>query len=351
MVAVFRTPPPSRSGDTVTKLNSFPSGTIPQASFLFNMRYTLRQIEYFIATAETGSITLASERLSISQPSISTAITHLEGELETQLFVRHHAKGLSLTTAGRSLLVEAKMLIQQAERIYTLASEVNEKIRGQLSLGCLVTLASMIMPELSHSFTTAFPATRIIPTVCDHEALLEKLDRAELDVAITYDLIVPDGFEFVPLARLPPYALVGETSPLARLSSLSLSQLAAEPLILLDLPISREYFLSLFAAAGVKPTIGGRAQHQDVIRTMVANNYGYALFNVRPRSDLAMDGRRVLRIPLSADHRPMIVGLCLLKQTRQLKLIEAFKRHCQSFVSDSYIPGMIAPAFDRKRQI
>jgi DNA-binding transcriptional LysR family regulator len=78
------------------------------------MRYTLRQIEYFIATAETGSITLASERLSISQPSISTAITHLEGELETQLFVRHHAKGLSLTTAGRSLLVEAKMLIQQA---------------------------------------------------------------------------------------------------------------------------------------------------------------------------------------------------------------------------------------------
>jgi len=99
------------------------------------MRYTLRQIEYFIATAETGSITLASERLSISQPSISTAITHLEGELETQLFVRHHAKGLSLTTAGRSLLVEAKMLIQQAERLYTIASEVNEKIRGQLSLG------------------------------------------------------------------------------------------------------------------------------------------------------------------------------------------------------------------------
>ena len=58
------------------------------------MRYTLRQIEYFIATAETGSITLASERVNISQPSISTAIAHLEEELGTQLFVRRHAQGM-----------------------------------------------------------------------------------------------------------------------------------------------------------------------------------------------------------------------------------------------------------------
>src|SRR5882724_1507991 len=86
------------------------------------MRFTLRQIEYFIATAETGSITLASERLNISQPSISTAISHLELELETQLFVRYHAKGLSLTPAGRALLAEAKRLVDQAEQMYAVAS-------------------------------------------------------------------------------------------------------------------------------------------------------------------------------------------------------------------------------------
>ena len=75
------------------------------------MRYTLRQIEYFIATAETGSITLASERVNISQPSISTAIAHLEEELGTQLFIRRHAQGLSLTPAGRAVLAEAKRLV------------------------------------------------------------------------------------------------------------------------------------------------------------------------------------------------------------------------------------------------
>jgi DNA-binding transcriptional LysR family regulator len=68
------------------------------------MRYTLRQLEYFVAAGETGSITLASEQVNISQPSVSTAISHLEKELGVQLFIRHHAQGLSLTAVGRSLL-------------------------------------------------------------------------------------------------------------------------------------------------------------------------------------------------------------------------------------------------------
>jgi DNA-binding transcriptional LysR family regulator len=315
------------------------------------MRYTLRQIEYFIATAETGSITLASERLSISQPSISTAIAHLEEELETQLFLRHHAKGLSLTPAGRMLLAEAKRLIEQASHIYTVASEANDRIRGQLSLGCMVTLASMIMPELSHSFTSAFPATRIMQTVSDHEVLLEKLQKAELDVAISYDLLVPDEFEFLPLASLPPHVLVGESHPFARYSSISLEELAAAPLILLDLPISREYFLALFAKQGLEPTIVTRSAHQDVIRTMVANGYGYTLANVRPKSQLAMDGRPVVRVPISGDQKPVVIGVFSLKQGRKSRLLEIFEQHCKSFVSNAYIPGMVAPMLDTRRVV
>ena len=83
------------------------------------MRFTLRHLEYFVAAGETGSVTLASERINISQPSISTAISHLETELGVQLFVRHHAQGLSLTPAGHRLLREAKGLLDQAHNLYT----------------------------------------------------------------------------------------------------------------------------------------------------------------------------------------------------------------------------------------
>jgi DNA-binding transcriptional LysR family regulator len=312
------------------------------------MRYTLRQIEYFIATAETGSITLASERVNVSQPSISTAIAHLEEELGTQLFVRRHAQGLSLTSAGRLLLVEAKRLVEQAEYIYSVASEVGERVRGQLSLGCFITLAPMVMPELSHSFTSSYPETRIMQTVADHEQLLQGLLNAEIDVALTYDLLIPDGYEFQPLASLPPHVVVSEGGSLARHSALSLQELAREPLILLDLPISSEYFLSMFMKEGVEPTIAARSTHQDVIRTMVANGYGYTLANVRPRCELALDGRRVSRVRLSGDHRPMVIGVLTLAQRRKSLLLEAFAQHCRLIVSDTYIPGMVAPGMERR---
>ena len=312
------------------------------------MRYTLRQIEYFIATAETGSITLASERVNISQPSISTAIAHLEEELGTQLFVRRHAQGLSLTSAGRLLLVEAKRLVEQAEYIYSVASEVGERVRGQLSLGCFLTLAPMVMPELSHSFTSSYPETRIIQTVAHHEQLLERLQSAEIDVAIAYDLLIPDEYEFLPLASLPPHVVVSEAGPLARRSAVSLQELAREPLILLDLPISREYFLSMFIKENIEPNIAARSTHQDVIRTMVANGYGYTLANVRPRCDLALDGRRVLRVRLSGDHRPMVIGVLTLAQRRKPLLVDVFVKHCRLLLSDAYIPGMVAPTMEHR---
>ena len=311
------------------------------------MRYTLRQLEYFIAAGEMGAITLASERINISQASISTAISHLERELGVQLFVRHHAQGLSLTPAGRTLLAEAKRLIEHAEGLYAVASEATDQIRGHLSVGCMVTLAPMVMPELVHGFTTAFPLTQVRHQEADQETLLEGLSRAEIDIALTYDLDIPDDVEFIPLATLPPHVVVGAAHPFASRPAIGLGDLVSEPLVMLDLPISREYFLGLFLKEGLRPRIHSRSQHQDVVRTMVANGYGYTLANVRPRSEFALDGRRVVRVPLSGEHRPMVIGIATLASHKKSRLVRAFKTHCRAVISDERIPGMNAPAQDR----
>ncbi|WP_375454186.1 LysR family transcriptional regulator [uncultured Methylobacterium sp.] len=311
------------------------------------MRFSLRQLEYFIAAGETGSITLASERIHISQPSISTAISQLEKELQVQLFVRHHAQGLSLTPVGRDMLREAKGLIAQAEGLYTLASETGGQVRGPLSLGCMVTLAPMLVPELAHAFTTAFPATRLRHVEGDQEQLIGGLRRSETDLALTYDLQVPDDILFTGLADLPPHVLVGEAHPFARRPAVAMADLVGEPMILLDLPLSREYFLALFMKDGLQPSIAARSAHQEVVRTMVANGYGYTLFNVRPRSEQALDGKRLVRVRLAGEHRPMRIGLARLRQLNRSRLVEAFETHCRAFISNAYIPGMVAPATER----
>ena len=74
-------------------------------------------------------------------------------------------------------------------------------------------------------------------------------------------------------------------------SAVTSQELAELPLILLDLPLSAEYFLALFMKEGLQPNIAFRFSHPDIIRTMVANGYGYTLANVTPRSDTALDGR------------------------------------------------------------
>ncbi|EPX76624.1 LysR family transcriptional regulator [Salipiger mucosus] len=313
------------------------------------MRYTLRQIEYFIATAELGSITLASERINISQPSISTAISQLETELGAQLFLRRHAQGLSLTPVGRELLVEAKQLVDQAERLYQSASEATETVRGTLALGCLVTFAPMVLPEITHSFASEHTGVRVLPEVADQGTLLKKLERAELDVALSYDLEVPDEFEFVPLAELPPHVLVGESDPLAAQSAVTLEEMADRDLILLDLPLSRDYFMGLFARAGVTPRITARLQQQDVIRTMVANRFGYTIANIRPRSTTALDGRKLVRLRIAGEHKPMRLGLLRVARQQPTRLVSTFMDHCGTFISNSYIPGMEAPIMEPRR--
>ncbi|MEZ2128065.1 MULTISPECIES: LysR family transcriptional regulator [unclassified Sinorhizobium] len=313
------------------------------------MRFTLRQLEYFIATAEAGSITLASDRIRVSQPSISTAISQLEIELGTQLFLRRHAQGLSLTPAGQKILVQAKAVIEQAQSLYTAASEAMDQVRGTLSLGCLLTFAPMLLPEVSHSFNAAYPGATVRPTVGDHSVLLTKLERAELDVALSYDLAIPEGFEFKPLAELPPYVQVAETDPLAERSAVTLAELAEREFILLDLPLSRDYFLGLFAAAGVTPNIVAQIQHQEVIRTMVGNRYGYTLANVRPKNKAALDGRRLVALRLAGDHKPMRIGLFRVGQQVATRLVRSFEEHCRNLISDSYVPGMEAPALNLRR--
>jgi DNA-binding transcriptional LysR family regulator len=125
------------------------------------VRFTLRQLEYFVAVGESGSITQAAQRVNISQPSISAAITHLETELGVQLFIRHHAQGLSLTPAGRTLLEKTKQVLQQAESLLTAAAALANDVGGRIDVGFLLTLAPLIIPELCRSFEQKFPASRI----------------------------------------------------------------------------------------------------------------------------------------------------------------------------------------------
>ncbi len=309
------------------------------------LRFTLRQLEYFVAVGEVGSITIASERVNVSPPSISAAIAQLEGEFGIQLFVRHHAQGLSLTPGGRRFLVQAKAVLAHAEALHELAGDVAACPRGPISIGCLVTLAPLILPTLRKRFEAAYAEARVSQVVAHQAGLLERLRRAEIDVALTYDLEIPQDVDFERLVSLPPYAVIAADHPLAERAALTLEELSKEPMVLLDLPMSRDYFISLFQSKGLSPLIAERASDMSIMYSLAANGFGYALANIRPRTDIAPDGGKLRFIPVDSDFRPMTLGVATMRSERKSRILAAFQDHCRRSINEQEIPGMAAPIF------
>lgn len=308
-------------------------------------RISLRQMEYFVATAECGSIATASTQIHVSSPSISAAIAHMESELGVQLFVRHPAKGLNLTSIGTQVMAECQHILEQMGNLYAIANESANAIQGVLRVGIFQVFAAMIAPEVVYGFSRAFKSVRIMQTEGDQELLMQKLRSTELDVALTYDLHLEEDIQFEPLAQLPPHVLVSELHPLASCNTVSLEELVQYPMVLLDMPQSNEYFMSLFLSANLQPRIHARSHHADVVRSMVANDIGYALFNVRPKCNYSLDGKRLVRVHLAGKHRPMLLGLATYKPVQQSHLVKVFMQRCRAYISDQYIPGMGAPKF------
>ena len=105
----------------------------------------------------------------------------------------------------------------------------------------------------------------------------------------------------------------------------------------------RIFFGALLPASGSSPISRGPPHSSTWCGPWSRTGSGYTLANVRPRADVALDGRRLYRVPLSGDPPPVRIGIATLKQLKKTRLVEAFERHCQELISEHYIPGHGGP--------
>ncbi|MCP4186622.1 MAG: LysR family transcriptional regulator [Gammaproteobacteria bacterium] len=305
------------------------------------MRYTIKQIRYFLAAAEAKSVTRAAIKMHVSQPSVSSAITLLEHNFGVQFFVRHHAQGLSLTPAGRRFRVEALRFLNHGMELEHFANELAENIAGKLDVGCFSTLVAIAMPALMRSFYELYPAVKINCLEGDQSELLLHLQEGRFDMALTYDLSLGKDICFNPLVTLPPYALVAEGSKLASRKKLSLRELSGLPMVMLDIPISREYFQALYLSLGVEPNITHLAGSMDMVRSLVSNGFGYSLSNVHLNPSLAantghtqvtsLDGSRCVAIPIEENVLPLRFGLVKLDMVNLTRAGDTFFEFCMDY--------------------
>ncbi|WP_207538495.1 LysR family transcriptional regulator [Sabulicella rubraurantiaca] len=263
------------------------------------MRLSLRALRYAVAVADHGSVSAAARRLHVSQPSVSEAVAALEADFGFPLFVRHHARGVTPTVAGARVLAEGRALLTHAEAFDAQARAMGQEPAGEVTLGCFLTVAPRFIPTLLAGFGQSFPQVTVRLEEADHAGMLDALAEGRTELALGYDYGLPPGVRAEPLARLPAQALLPVGHRLSRRARLSLPDLVEEPFLLLDLPISREYFLGLFRAAGLSPRIGFRSRGIEMVRGMVAAGHGWSILNVVPSSPHSADGKRLVALPLT----------------------------------------------------
>lgn len=294
-----------------------------------------RQLNYVVAVADYGSISAAARNLAISQPAISAAIQKVEAEYQLKIFIRERPHRVVLSPVGRRFIAQARRLLESAEEFDGEARNTGQSLSGTVEVGCFEPTSAFIIPMILRELRERGMNISVQVHEADLDELNNMLGQGRVDVALTYNMYPSPGIEFETLIEAPPYVLVSKEDPLARQSSIALSQLADLDMVALNLPITQQFFLSLFSRENLSPRIKHQAKSYELVRSLVGAGEGYALLIMRPVNQRAYDGSELAYVPLQDDVPIPQYGLAFTNRSVPTKVVEAFADVCRDVLKSN----------------
>jgi len=238
----------------------------------------LRQLECFICVAELGSFTQAAMVLGVGQSALSRQVRRLEVELRQTLFYRN-GRGVSLTEAGKRLLVHGRTIQMQFEHARHDVEDARDCPLGTVTLGMPYAAARTLSIPFIQEFRRRYPNAQLCVTEGLTIHLYEWLQAGRIDIALLHDPLPSSSLDIQPLredtlvllARKTPEApSVGSTIPLRKIANL--------PLIIPRRPHPLRMLVETrLASMALKPTIALEIDAVATIVQLVSRNEGYAI--------------------------------------------------------------------------
>lgn len=252
---------------------------------------TLRQLQYVVAVAEARSFRRAAEVCHVSQPSLSAQVAELESALGARLFDRDKRR-VVLTPAGEALVPRARRVLLEAEDLLESARRHTDPLAGTLRIGVIPTVGPYLLPEVDPALRAAFPRLQLLWLEDKTDALVQRVQRGELDAALLALEAELGDLEYVPIGSDRFMLAVPTRHPLARKRGpVRMDALRGEHVLLLDEGhCFREQALELCAKAGVDE-IGFRATSLSTLAQMAAAGSGITLL---PEIAVELENRRGL---------------------------------------------------------
>lgn len=242
----------------------------------------LRQIQYFIAIAEAEHFGRASKRVRIAQPALSRQVKLLETEIGAALFERH-ARGVTLTEAGRIFLAHARTIRSQMQRSIEEARAAAAGNSGTLRLGFIEVAGWQgMVPEGIRRFQAQFPRVKLSLSAMPTADQLAQLRQGLIDAALVYNPQPDDDLDITPLIRHSVVLAVPFDSAFASRRSVRLGELASCNFVGFQRRASPRYYDDLTAAfhrAGVSPHLVAEMTNETDMLALVSAGAGVALIN------------------------------------------------------------------------
>jgi DNA-binding transcriptional LysR family regulator len=242
---------------------------------------TLRQVSYFVAIAEEGSLTLAARRLLVSQPSLSQQLRALERDVGAKLLERT-SRGVRLTATGREFLPEARALLAASLRARSAVSRTEVLEAGELEVATVRSLSVGVLPPLIGEFRHRHPGVRIwLKEFVHRDELCSALLAGNSDIAIAPRPRTWSG-ELRPLGWEEFVVIVPPQDPLADTrGALSLRQLAEREWILYEPGHGLAEVVAFACAnAGFTPRAAIRTAQAEAAVRLAASGVGVAMVPV-----------------------------------------------------------------------
>ena len=238
----------------------------------------------FVAVADTGSFSIASEHLFLTQPAISKRISALEAELDSPLFDRIGRK-VTLTEAGTALLTRARTILQQIEDSKRAIQNLSGHVSGKLSIGTSHHIGLHRLPPVLRAFTHAYPEVELDLHFMDSEEACLAIEHGDLEMGIvTLPLEPAKILHTTEIWPDPLDIIVNQSHPLAQLKRITAKLLAEHSAILPTRgTYTRQIFEHTMRKHKLELKVGLSTNYLETIKMMVSVGLGWS---VLPRSML-----------------------------------------------------------------
>jgi len=239
-----------------------------------------RNLKYFLAVADAGSVTRAAEVLNIAQPALSQALTRMERDLGVKLFERTR-RGAKLTAAGEAIVEDLRLSVARIDAASHRAREIGAQRGGRLTIGFVSAALFNLLPKAIAAMRAEVPTVELVLKEMSNAEQTSALEKGTIDIGLLHTPVAVGGRmreKLIASERL--VAVLPAAFTVGRDGKIGLSDLAEVGLVWFpedQLPVIRAGILSAFRKAGCEANVVQNANRSLTVLACVAAGCGASL--------------------------------------------------------------------------